>query len=419
MARSPCVGGVMGLRMRLRSIRQIPPGSVLGETLFGPAGQPLLLRGVELTSKYLQTLHERGLAGIYIEDPDTSDIEVPQTISPEVRAKAMGNLSRAFESVSRNSERMREAYVAMAASDMGSRRFADAVRSVADGEGLYRMAQDIDGMLDELQGCDVLAGLNSIKAHDTYTFQHSIDVTIMGLVLARLQKWDRVRLRAFGVGCILHDIGKLFISPEILNKPAKLTDAEYKQVQAHPTAGYELIKTIASGLGVLVPHVAFQHHEKQDGSGYPRGLKGNPSLAINAPNHIHDFGAVCAVADVYDALTSDRPYRAGMPPDQAIATMLRGDGKHFNPEAMEAFGTAVPPFPVCSNVRVATGKYTGWQGIVAALRRQAIDRPKVRLLVNAKAERVDPVEVDLATHADVKIESAGIAGASPAERHAA
>jgi len=403
--------------MRLLPLDRIEPGATLGQTIYSPTGQPLLLHGVELTSEFIQKLHERRLPALYIQDPDTADIPVPESISPELRARAMGNLTQAFESVSRDPEKLREAYVAIAASDMGSKRFSDAIQAVADGEGLYRMAADIDSMLDQLNGSEVLAGLNSIKSHDTYTLQHSIDVTIMGLVLARLRKWDRVRMRAFGVGCILHDIGKIFIDPAILNKPTRLTPEEFKQVQAHPTAGYELLKTLAPSLGVLAPHVAFQHHEKHDGTGYPRGLKGNPALDMNEPNRIHDFGAVCAVADVYDALTSDRPYRAGMPPDQAIAKILEGNGKHFNREALEVFSTAVPPFPVCSNVRVATGKYAGWEGIVAALRRHKIDRPKVRLLTNANAERVNPVEVDLIVDADVQIESAGLLK-SPA-RHAA
>ena len=392
--------------MQLIALHKVQPGARLGEAVFGPNGQPWLMRGVELTVEYLQMLRARGLPAVYVENPDTSDIPIPQSISPEVRARAMGNLSRAFESVSRNSERLREAYVAMAATGMQSARFADAVRATADGRGLYRMANDIDDMLDQLKGCDVLAGLNSIKAHDTYTFQHSIDVTIMGLVLARTQKWDRTRLRAFGVGCILHDIGKIFIDPAILNKPAKLTTDEFKQVQAHPTAGYEVVKTLAPGLGVLAAHVAYQHHEMQDGSGYPRGLIGNDVLGVNAPNRIHDFGSLCAVADVYDALTSTRPYRAGIAPDRAIARICDASGTHFNAEAVETFRATVPPFPICSNVRVASGKYAGWRGVVAALSKQAIDRPKIRLLYDARAQRVDPVELDLLVEGNVRIESA-------------
>ena len=162
---------------------------------------------------------------------------------------------------------------------MQAARFADAIRAATGGEGLYTVAADIDSMLDELKGRSVLAGLNSIKAHDSYTFQHSIDVTIMGLVLARTLNWERWRLRAFGVGCILHDLGKLFIDAAILNKPGKLTDDEFKQIKAHPAVGYDLIKALATGLGVLAPHVALQHHERQDGTGYPRGSRGRTRWA--------------------------------------------------------------------------------------------------------------------------------------------
>ena len=392
--------------MQLTPIQRVSVGATLGQAVFGPTGQPWLTGGVKLTSEYLQMLRDRGLPSLYVEDPDTADIPVPESISPQVRAKAIGNLTRAFESVSRDSKKLREAYVAMAASGMHSTRFADAVRAATDGEGFYRMTSDIDSMLDQLQGCDVLVGLNSIKAHDTYTFQHSIDVTIMGLVLARPRRWDRGRLRAFGVGCILHDIGKIFIDPAILNKPSKLTREEFKLVQAHPTAGYEVVKTLAPGLGVLAPHVAYQHHEMHDGRGYPRGLIGNTCLGVNAPNCIHDFGSLCAVADAYDALTSDRPYRAGVAPDLAIAKIRDAIGKHFNPQAVETFEAAVPPFPICSNVRVASGKYAGWRGIVVALRKQTFDRPKIRLLYDAKSQRVEPVEVNLAIDRDVQIESA-------------
>jgi HD-GYP domain-containing protein (c-di-GMP phosphodiesterase class II) len=158
-------------------------------------------------------------------------------------------------------------------------------------------------------------------------------------------------------------------------------------------------------LGVLAAHVAYQHHEMHDGMGYPRGLTGNPSLGVNARNSIHDFGSLCAVADVYDALTSERPYRAAISPDAAIARIRQASGTHFNPQAVETFEAAVPPFPVCSNVRVINGRYAGWQGVVAALRKKAIDRPKIRLLYNSSSQRVDPVEVDLAVECDVSIES--------------
>jgi HD-GYP domain-containing protein (c-di-GMP phosphodiesterase class II) len=343
---------------------------------------------------------------LYVEDPDTSDIEIPQPISPATRAKVTANLARAFDSITEKTASLKDAYVAVARKEMQSQRFADAIRSAAGGDGLYTVAGDIDSMLDDLKGRSVLAGLNSIKAHDSYTFQHSIDVTIMGLVFARSLNWERWRLRAFGVGCILHDMGKLFIDPAILNKPGKLTDDEFKQIKAHPVVGYDLIKALATGLGVLAPHVAFQHHERQDGTGYPRGLKGTNTLGENRPDTIHDFGSVAAVADVYDAMTSDRPYRAGWTPERTLAMIREGAGTHFNRQAVEIALQIVPPYPVCSNVRVLAGKYAGWQGIVSSVHRLELGRPKVRLLFNEQFRRVDPVEINLQVDRDVPITAA-------------
>jgi HD-GYP domain-containing protein (c-di-GMP phosphodiesterase class II) len=392
--------------VRVSRLADVKAGEKLGQTIFGAAGQPLLQAGVELTGEYLQTLHSRGMTSLYVEDPDTSDIEVPQPLSPATRARVTANLAQAFDSITEKTASLKDAYVAVARKEMQASRFADAIRAAAGGEGLYTVAADIDSMLDELKGRSVLAGLNSIKAHDSYTFQHSIDVTIMGLVLARTLNWERWRLRAFGVGCILHDLGKLFIDAAILNKPGKLTDDEYKQIKAHPAVGYDLIKALAAGLGVLAPHVALQHHERQDGTGYPRGIKGTNTLGENRPEMIHDFGSLSAIADVYDAMTSDRPYRAGWTPARTLAMIREGSGTHFNRQGVEIAMQVVPPFPVCTNVRVLAGKYAGWEGVVASVPRVDLGRPKVRLLFNEQYRRVEPVEINLHVERDVAIEPA-------------
>jgi HD-GYP domain-containing protein (c-di-GMP phosphodiesterase class II) len=145
----------------------------------------------------------------------------------------------------------------------------------------------------------------------------------MGLLLAKKLGWDKERLRAFGIGCILHDLGKIFVDKEILTKPGRLSDEEFEKMKAHPTMGYELVRTIAPTLNKLIAHVAYQHHERQDGSGYPRGLMGDNTLGENNPNMIHDFGSICAVADIYDAMASDRPYRHGWPPDRDLDLDLK------------------------------------------------------------------------------------------------
>lgn len=391
--------------MRLVRLDNVSPGAKLGEPVFGANGQVLLFAGVSLTSDYIETLRKIGTHTLYVLDADTADIPSPAAISPEVRAKAMTNLSKAFESVSKASDGLRQASMSLAQEHIKSKRFAEAAKAVADGGDMYGVCRDVNSILDQLGGQDVLVGLNSIKSHDSYTFQHSIDVTIMGLMLAKKLGWDKSRMSAFGVGCILHDVGKIFIPPEVLNKNGKLTEEEYQQVKAHPSMGYEVIKAIAPNLGFLAPHVAYQHHEKHDGSGYPRGLRGPDALSGgNNQGRIHEFGVIAAVADVYDAMSSDRPYRAGWEPDRVVRMIMEGVGSHFHHRAAALLAEAVAPYPVYANIKVRNGRYAAHQGLVSAVNKKALDRPTVRLLYDATGQRIDPVEIDLRVDKDVSIE---------------
>jgi HD-GYP domain-containing protein (c-di-GMP phosphodiesterase class II) len=398
--------------MYVNDLAKVAPGTVLGETIYGGSGQPLLYAGVALTSEYLADLRKMGIGALYVRDPDTADIQIPHPVSPEARGRAMQHLARAFEAVTQACESLREASVHTIQEHLQSERFASTVRSAGSFEMMAGLSGDVDNFLEQLMSREVLAGLNSIKAHDAYTFQHSIDVTIMAVVLAKRLGWERSRLKAFAMGCILHDIGKIFIDPAILNKPGRLTGEEYERVMAHPTLGHSIIRALAPGLGALVPVVASQHHEKQDGTGYPRGLRGDNSIGRNRPGFIHDFGAVAAVADIYDAVSSDRPYRVSMPPDRVVK-LIRGLAKtHLNRIAVDVFGQCIAPYPVGTRVRVLSGKYATFDGIIAKVHQHALDRPLVRVMYTPAGDRMEPTEIDLRVERDVAIESAPRGGAA-------
>lgn len=398
--------------MHVIQVSQASPGVRLAETIYGSAGQPLLHAGVELTAPYIAELKAKGVQAIYVQDADTADVEIPHPVAPEVKAQAVQNLSKAFEAVATACEGLRKASIETVHQHLQSDRFAGALRNVAGGETLVDLSASADTFLEQLLHKEVLVGLNSIKSHDAYTFQHSIDVTIMGVVLAQQAGWDRRRVKDFAVGCLLHDVGKIFVEPEVLNKAGKLTDDEFARVKAHPALGYQVIKAIAPGLGFLVPQVAYQHHERQDGSGYPRGLRGDNTLGRNTSGMIHDFGSLCAVADVYDAMASDRPYRPAWGVDRVVNTIGTMSGSHLNRLAVELLKSSVPPYPVCSRVRVIKGKHAGCEGVVTKINPRQLDRPTVRLLWENGGERKDAVEVDLMKDGDVQIQS--VTPASPA-----
>ena len=391
--------------MRLVNLDQLTVGTRLAQPLFGKKGRLLLAKGVALTHRYLTLLRHIGLPAVYVLDDDTTDIESPDPIHPETRAKALSNLSDAFEQVAKAGETLRQVPAELLRKHLEEDKFVKTLVADGAGESLCSLGNDIDALVNGLEGHDVLTGLNSIKTHDQYTFMHSLDVTIMGLVLASAAGWDGTKLKSFGTGCLLHDLGKILIDPALLNKTGPLTPDEFDILKTHPTTGYEVIRAIAPRLGSLVPLVAHQHHERQDGSGYPRGIKGNEHLGTCEPGKIHDFGAVCAVADIYDAMISHRPYRRARPADEVVATISKYSGTHLSAQAVKIFLATVTPFPVCSAVKVKTGKYAGYEGIVSEVNKHDFQKPRIRLLYDAARARVDAIEIDLSVERDIEIES--------------
>ena len=176
---------------------------------------------------------------------------------------------------------------------------------------------------------DTLHYLLDITSHDYYTYTHSVGVGVLGIALAKALFKDTTNhdMRALGVGFFLHDVGKVSINPSIITKPGRLTDAEMQEMRRHPSLGYKLLhetKQLTEESKIIV----LQHHERVDGNGYPKGLRGG---------EIHIYGRICSIADVYDALTSDRPYRRKLPPLEALRIMHDEMIEHFQKDLFLEF----------------------------------------------------------------------------------
>jgi len=189
-----------------------------------------------------------------------------------------------------------------------------------------------------------LLGLVRLKAKDEYTYLHSVAVCALMINFARHLKLDEEEVQDLGVAGLLHDVGKVAISDAVLLKPGKLDPRERAMVEGHPDAGYALLLQSAD-IPAAALEVALRHHEKVDGSGYPGGLSGE-ALSLHAR-----MGAIC---DVYDAVTSDRPYKAAWTPCEAL-TAMRGWAGHFDPELLDRFADSLGIWPVGTLVRVSDG----------------------------------------------------------------
>ena len=229
-----------------------------------------------------------------------------------------------------------------------------------------------------------LISMARLKTADDYTYMHSVAVCALMVSLARQLNLDAQQVREAGFAGLLHDIGKIVVPHNILNKPGRLTDHEFSVVRNHPSLGHQLLLT--SGVdNPVVLDVCLHHHEKVDGTGYPEGLKGD---------RISLFAKMGAICDVYDAITSDRPYKNGWDPSEAIHKMAEWSAGHFDIPVFQAFVRSIGIYPVGSLVRLTSGRL----GVVVDHGRRSLLTPQVKVFYSTVSKMcIPPQVVDLAT----------------------
>ncbi|MBM4056006.1 MAG: HD domain-containing protein [Planctomycetes bacterium] len=388
-----------------KHINSVTPGMVLGKPIYGENYEILLKKGVELTQGYIERLKARGYACIYIEDKDTEDIVINDPISDKIRLMATKDILKTYKVTQAS---ISDIEADTSESVMRSINTPKVKRTFQESQAFKQLVTDIDSFLDEIMGQDILSGLNSIKTVDNYTFEHSIDAAIISLIIAKKLYLDKKKLKQIAIGEFLHDIGKIFIDINLLNKPGKLTPEEFDKIKQHTSFGYELLKDI-DAIGYVSAHIPYQHHERQDGKGYPRGLLGNNKIDKGEITYVeHDkmiMGAeIAAVADFYDACISDRPYRKGMTPDVVYDLIRNGAGTQFNKELVNCFLSVMPKYPVGSEVKVTQGMYKDFTGVVAFIDVSHMTRPRVKLLNDDKKNKIKPIEIDLSREASYEIQ---------------
>jgi len=222
-----------------------------------------------------------------------------------------------------------------------------------------------------------------LKQRDDYTYMHSVAVCALMVALGRALGVEGDALRQIGLAGMLHDLGKAAMPLEVLNKPGKLSDDEFTLMKLHPERGHAMLVE-GGGVGPLVLDVCLHHHEKVDGSGYPHGLSGE---------HLSLFAKMGAVCDVYDAVTSVRPYKNGWDPGDALRKMAQWKG-HFDTRIFQAFVKTVGIYPTGSLVRLQSGRLA----VVMAQNPTALLTPRVKAFFSLKSNlRVEPTEIDLSS----------------------
>ncbi len=229
---------------------------------------------------------------------------------------------------------------------------------------------------------DALIILSQIKQKDAYTFQHSVSVCALLVSFLRALGYDKDEIREAGIGALLHDIGKMVIPEDILNKPGALTNDEFSAMKKHVANGVDFLRDNPR-ISTTAIQVVSQHHERFDGSGYPNRLSGN---------NISRFGQMAAIVDVYDAISSDRVYRSAMPPAEALQKLTEWSKTHFNPTLVQHFILAIGIYPVGSLVRLESDKLA----VVCQQHPEDLLYPIVRVMFDIKTEsEITPEYIDL------------------------
>jgi HD-GYP domain-containing protein (c-di-GMP phosphodiesterase class II) len=362
--------------MRLVPIYAIKDGAFLAQNLYNENGQILLSKGVKINERYKKKIKEHGFSMVYILD-EYSQNEIEDVIKPEIRQKMVQTIRSTFNTLTEFNYQNANAYKKDKLAENVSKNI-EAIQDIAN-----NIVEEICSQRN------IMISLVDIKNSDSYTYRHSVNVGILSLVLGISYELNKNDLCDLVMGSILHDIGKVFIPNEILMKKGKLTPEEFQIIQEHPARGFHYLKDY-SNLNAKARIIVLQHQERIDGSGYPYGLKGD---------QIYIFSKIAAVADIYDALTSDRPYRSAVSPNEAVEFIMGAGGTYFDIDVVKAFAKKVIPYPIGTLVRLSNQSI----GVIEKINDDFILRPVVKI-IRENNKKVEPFLCDLKYESNIIIE---------------
>lgn len=324
--------------MRYLPIVEIKEGMALGQDIYDGEGRMLLTKHQILNNEYIVNLETMGYPGVYIDDDFSEDIEVEEVIKPVIKSCAL-KIVHALFMEDENAEDAQEWKIRKLVTDV---------------------VEDI------LNNGDVMYNMMDLKNYDDYTFFHSVNVAVLSTILGARYGMDEYELRILTTAALLHDIGKKFLEVDILNAKRPLIEEERRILLQHPKLGYEFLRDNYD----FAPEVCsgvLQHHESYNGEGYPLRKSGDD---------ISIYGRIIKLADVFDAMTSRRPYRTALTPSDAVEYVMAMCGSEFDPQLVEIFLRWVAIYPVGCEVVLSDGR----RAVVAKNFPNFVLRPVVKVM---------------------------------------
>ncbi len=353
--------------MRRVPIDSILPGMVVGHNVYNARGDTLICRNVVLNSKSIKSLKRLGIPALYIDDGSLPDFYVEDVIDEKSRVAAIKLTRDILRGRSSTSSPLEKALVA-------------------------ESKTIIEDLIEQLmENPNLMVNLVDIRSVDDYLFGHSVNVCVLSLITGVCLCYDKIKLMRLGIGSLMHDMGKALIPSNILNKPGSLTHEEFDIIKRHSEYGYLILTNENSRIKKLSALIALQHHERYNGEGYPKGLRGS---------EIHEFSQIVGIADVFDAMTADRVYRKAHQPHEAYEMLAASGDYLFEYKLVRAFLRNIAAYPAGTMVRLSTNEIA-----------VAVDTPKgfslypnIKVIYDAEGNRLpEPKDIKLSERTNLTI----------------
>ncbi len=401
--------------MKLLPLDRIRPGEKLGRSIYFKNGVVMLRKGVAVNDSYRNRLKNRGVRYLLVYDEDTEDIQTADLIPGSLRTDLRSILHDVFhEARQRLKEEigLDEFFESVTAPDQSIRDIADKITYRVGSKVIpTNLKEAVTELINELPIHDEALRRTVIPpSQEMWLMDHSIDVASWSLLTARLAGFSMAELKKIGLGALLHDIGYMLLPTDNITSMDEIFSIGDDERRTHPMLGYVFLRS-QDTTDLLSAHMAYQHHENIDGSGYPRGLKGVNRLitdkkeALRQNVHsIHRFSHVIATVDTYSRRVQGLPDRDVELPDRVRSSLRRMAGNRLNRESVQTFLNLVPPFPISTPVQATSGELRNHTGVVADLDAEAPHQPTVRFLYHNGDRLSEPFDVNLQEE-DVNIQS--------------
>lgn len=337
-----CYREFMGTREYI-STKRLQPGMIIDQSITDATGRVMIKRNVYLDQYQIEYLMSRGISGVYI--TDTLEEDGKPGIEPIKKKIIIPSASKKVIARERVDDptKVEMSETVKARVNEGIQYLFKNTNADNFSEAAMQVSKDLTEAI--MTNSAVAIDINTLKVSDEYTFKHSVDVAMISMIIGKRHGLSRDEIREIGVAGLLHDMGKSKIPTEILNKPGKLTDEEFALMKRHPYDGYQILKD-RGGFSNAVLLGVLQHHEKINASGYPMGI---------SKDQIHLFGRLIAVADIFDALVTKRPYKDAFPMREAVEMIMSMTGE-LDISCINSFLGSVICYPVDSVVELSNGQ---------------------------------------------------------------